>query len=149
MKRKISAVLVFVLLLCIMVLPSGATQNTYRKIDVMNTEFGPVEVETALTIQESLARSNTKRASAAQTFKFSGKVIAEVTLSATFGYDGKTAWVVSASGSHTTYDGWKYGGEKITKSGGTATLTATLSKLTSSNIPVNISLTCSPTGEIS
>lgn len=149
MKRNISAVLVFILLLCTMALPAGAAQDTYRKIDVINTEFGPVEVETALTIQESFARSNTKRASTAQTFKFSGKVIAEVTLSATFGYDGKTAWVISASGSHTTYDGWQYGGEKITKSGGTAALTATLSKLTSSNVPVNISLTCSPTGEIS
>ena len=63
--------------------------------------------------------------------------------------DGKTAWVSNASSSHTTYSGWSYGSEKITKSGGTASLTGTLSHLLHRNIPVNISLTCSPTGQIS
>lgn len=103
-------------------------QNFYQRINIINTAFGPIEVETVLTVHEFLARSNTKSANATQTFKLSGKAIADVTLSATFGYDGKTAWVTSASGSHTTYDGWSYSNEKITNSGGTASLSATLTK---------------------
>lgn len=147
--RSVSIVLVFVMLLGTMILPSGAVENIYQKTDTIETEFGIVEVETVLTIHKSLARSNTKRADYTQTFKYSGKVIAEVTLSATFGYDGKTAWVTSASGSRTTYDGWSYSGQSISKSGRTATLTATLSHSLHRSIPVNISLTCSPTGQIS
>lgn len=70
-------------------------------------------------------------------------------MSVTFGYDGKTAWVISASGSHTTYDGWSYSGERITTSGGTANLSATLRHLLHKSVAVNLSLTCSPTGQIS
>ena len=132
-----------------MALPSSAIESTYSKTDTIETEFGLIEVETVLVVHESLTRSNTRSASYAQTFKYDGKTIAEVTLSATFGYDGKTSWVVSASGSHTTYDNWSYSGEKITKSGGTATLTATLSHSLHRSIAVNIPLTCSSTGQIS
>lgn len=149
MKKHLFSCLLLVCVMCVMAFPSSATQQLYCTTDIIHTECGDIEVETVLTVNNMSARSNYKSINGTQTFKYSGAVIAEVTLSATFGYDGKTAWVISASGSHTTYDGWSYGGEKITKSGGTAALTATLSKLTSSNVPVNISLTCSPTGEIS
>lgn len=149
LKKRASLALVFVLLLCAMTVPSGAVESAYQKNEIIETEFGLIEVETVLTVHKSLIRSNTKSADYKQTIKFSGDVIAEVTLFATFGYDGKTAWVISASGSHTTYDGWSYGSERITKSGGNAKLTATLSHSQYRNIAVNISLTCSPTGEIS
>lgn len=147
--KKLSIFFVSAIMLFTMSLPAGAVQESYRHIDVIDTEFGPVEVESVLIIHQSKERSNTKSADAVQTYKYGGKVIAEVTLSATFGYDGKTAWVTSASGSRTTYDGWSYSGQSISKSGGTATLTATLSHSLHRSISVNVSLTCSPTGQIS
>lgn len=149
MKRNLSVALICILLLGSMVLPSAAAPAIYRYNEVIYTEMGPVEVETILTIHDSLTRSNTKKADVAQTVKYSGKVIAEVTLSATFGYDGKTSWVISASGAHTTYEGWSYGNESITTSGGTASLVAKLTHAVHGSRSVSISLTCSPTGQIS
>lgn len=149
MKKKFSTILVSVLLICAMVLPASAAQQIDRTSKVFYAECGPIEVETTLTVYESGARSNSRRANVTNTYKNNGKVIAEVTLSATFGYDGKTAWVISASGSHTTYDGWSYGSEKIGKSNSTASLSAALDHSYYASISVDISLTCSPTGQIS
>lgn len=148
MKKIYSWILVLLLVVSMALLPAQAV-NSEQKSEIIHTEFGDFEVETITVICNTLSRSNSVSVDRAQTVKYGGKVIAEVTLSATFGYDGKTAWVVSASGSHTTYDGWSYGGETITTSGGTATLTATLSKLTAGKIPISISMTCSSTGQIS
>lgn len=148
MKKVFSTILVSALLICAMVLPSSAAQQTYPKIDTIYTGFGPVEIETTLVIYDSF-RSSNKSADLVREVKYSGKTIAKMTLSATFGYDGKTAWVISASGSHTTYDGWSYGSEKIAKSGGTATLSASLFRSSAGTIPVSVSLTCSPSGQIS
>lgn len=148
MKKVCSWGLVFLLAVSMALLPAYAV-NSEQKSEIIHTEFGDFEVETTTVILNTLFRSNSVSVDRTKTVKQSGKVIAEVTLSATFGYDGKTAWVSSASGSHTTYDGWSYGNERITKSGGNAKLTATLSHSQYRNIAVNISLTCSPTGEIS
>lgn len=82
--------------------------------------------------------------------KNNGEEIATATLTATFGYDGSDAWVVSSSGSHTVEPGWSYSGERISHSGGTATLTATIKSTKGlGQFPVNISLTCSKDGDIS
>lgn len=148
MKKVYSWGLVFLLAVSMALLPAYAA-NSEQKSEIIHTEFGDFEVETTTVIHNTLFRSNSVSVDRAKTIKNSGKVIAEVTLSATFGYDGKTAWVISASGSHTTYDSWSYSNEKITKSGGTASLSATLSHLLHTSIPVNISITCSPTGQIS
>lgn len=148
MKKVYSWGLVFLLAVSMALLPAYAA-NSEQKSEIIHTEFGDFEVETTTVIHNTLFRSNSVSVDRAKTIKNSGKVIAEVTLSATFGYDGKTAWVISASGSHATYDGWSYSNEKITKSGGTASLSATLSHLLHTSIPVNISITCSPTGQIS
>lgn len=149
MKKKISVVLAAALLVCAMVLPASAAQETYCQTETIYTDFGPVEVKTVITVHESLARSSTRSADISRTFTADGTTIAVVTLSATFGYNGSSAWVISSSGSHTTYNGWSYGNESITSSGGTAYLTATLYHLLHRNIAVSISLTCSPTGQIS
>ena len=148
MKKKLSVILTAALLVCAMVLPASAAQETYCQIETIYTDFGPVEVKTVITVYESPTRSSTKSADIARTFIYDGSTIAVVTLYATFGYNGSSAWVISTSSSHTTYNGWSYGNENITTSGGTATLTATLTKLFN-RAPVNISLTCSPTGQIS
>lgn len=151
MKKRLPIILVFTLLLCSMVVPSSAAQETYtyRYSDVTYTEVGPVEVETVLTVYDTFARSSTKRVQATQTVKYSGEVIAEVTLTATFGYNGTVSWVIGSSSSHTTYNGWSYGSESITSSGGTANLSAILTHLLHGRLAINISMTCSPTGEIS
>ncbi len=148
MKKVFSTILISSLLICAMVFPTNAAQQIHPKIDTIYTEFGPVEIKSTLVVYDSF-RSNKKSADLTREVRYNGKTIAEVTLSATFGYDGKTAWVISASGSHTTYDGWSYNSEKISKSGGTATLTASLFKLSAGTIPISFSMTCSPTGQIS
>lgn len=148
MKKASSLGLILLMLVSVMILPTQAS-DVYQETEVIQTEFGNIEIEARMVVYDSLLRSNTKSASRIATVKYDGKAIADVTLSATFGYDGKTAWVTSASGSHTTYDGWSYSNEKITNSGGTASLSATLSHLLHKSAAVNVSLTCSPTGQIS
>lgn len=147
--RNFAALFSLILLIGIMVPPAQATSTTYQDVEIIDTEFGRFEVEITTTVYDLLARSGSRRADKTATVKDGDAIIAQVTLSANFGFDGTTSWVISASGSHTTYSGWSYGNESITSSGGTATLTATLSHLLHRNIAVNISLTCSPTGQIS
>lgn len=146
--RKISFFLSLVLLAGLMVPAAYAAPESSRETEVIHTEAGDFEIETTTVIYDSVARGSSKTAGRTHTIKYGGKVIAEVTLTATFGYDGTTAWVISANGSFRTYDHWIYSGETITKSGGTATLTATLSHASYDSVAVNISLTCSPTGVI-
>lgn len=147
--KRLSFVLTTAMLICMMIPTTQAASYHYQKIEIVRTEYGDYEIETTTIIYDSMARSNSISADRTYTVKYSGKVVAEVTLSATFDYDGKTTWVTSASGSHTIYDGWKYSNEKITKSGGTASLNAELDHNTHGNITVNVSMTCSPTGQIS
>lgn len=145
--KKIGAFLLTFALLAVTMIPSSlAAANNWQDTETVYSELGDVEIIT--TIHNAISRSGGS-VNKTSTIKNNGKIIAEVTLSATFGYDGRTAWVISASGSHETYEGWSYSGEKITKSGGTATLSAKLTHSRYENVPVNISLTCSPTGQIS
>lgn len=145
--KKIGAFLLTFALLAVTMIPSSlAAANNWQDTERVYNELGDVEITT--TIHNAISRSGGS-VSKTSTIKSNGKIIAEITLSATFGYDGKTAWVTSASGSHVTYEGWSYSGEKITKSGGTATLSAKLTHFRYEDIPINISLTCSPTGQIS
>ena len=117
-------------------------------VEHYTTEDG-IEVETTLTVHENRMRASYRSAEKETTYKSEGKVIAIVKLEATFGYDGKTAWVEEAGSDHTTYDGWSYGSEKISTSGNTAKLTAIVKKAGVATVPVSISMTCTPTGSIS
>lgn len=147
--KKFSLLLSIILLIGLMIPSTYATSNMCQESEIIHTEFGDFELETITFIYSSESRSNGKSADRVYTVKQSGKTIAEITLSATFGYDGKTAWVSSASGSHVTYDNWSYGSERITKSGGTASLSAKLTHSRYEDIPIKMSMTCSPTGQIS
>ena len=137
------------LLIFTVILPVSATQEASRITETIHTEYGDITVETTLVIHNSYLRSSTKSASKTQSLKYGGVEIGKVTLSATFGYDGKTAWVEDMDSSHSTSGSWSYGSEKISTSGGTATLTAKLTNLFDGTIPVNISMTCTPSGSIS
>ena len=141
--KKLSALLAAILLISMVSIPAYATDE--------NCQAENIQIETTLTVYDisAFSSSHERYAEKKQVFRVSGKVIAEVTLSATFGYDGEEAWVVSADGSHVTYNGWSYGSERITESGNRAKLTAKLSHSGESSASVNISLTCTPSGQIS
>ena len=148
MKKYFSIFLAFVM--CFMILPANAAfEEVYRDTEIIHTEDGDIEVETVLTIQHSLLRAKARTASKAQTFKADGTTIANVTLTATFQYDGNTVSVTNTDSTYTTYDGWSYKSEKITTSGGTAKLSAKLAKTSYVDVAVNISMTCTVDGTIS
>ena len=143
MKKMISMLtaLALVLSLCLIPTCSAYGRENTKVVDLGNG----ITVETTTTVYDSLLRS-----SSTSKFKNNGELIATVTLTATFGYDGSRAWVVSASGSHSMESGWTYSNQSISKSGGTANLTADIKSTTGLGaFPVDISLTCSKDGDIS
>ncbi len=148
MKKNIPMLTAFVLIMSLFLSSTCSAQE--RTVTRIQDLGNGITVETVITVEDSLSRSSTKRASSTSTFKNKGEEIATVTLTATFGYDGSDAWVVSSSGSHTVEPGWSYSGERISDSGGTATLTATIKSTKGlGQFPVDISLTCSKNGDIS
>lgn len=148
MKRSIS---MFTFLSLVMSLLLSSTCSAQARIVAETRDLGNgVTVETVIVVDDDFLRSSTKRASISSTFKYYGEKAGTVTFTATFGYDGSRAWVVSASGSASMEPGWTYSGERISDSGGTAYLSATI-KNTSGQIKVSvdIDLTCSKDGDIS
>ena len=148
MRRKISILLTFVLLVCAMSIPAYAAEEPAMRVQTIQTQQGEILIETTLTIEDVQFYSESKRASKKQVYKHNGDTIAEVVLTATFGYDGDSAWVISTDSSHTTYSGWSYGHERITESGNRAKLTAKLT-YPGDSVSVNLSMTCTPSGQIS
>ena len=147
MKKYMS--LFLALMMWVMVMPVGASyEEVYRETEVIHTEDGDIEIETVLTIHDSPLRASSKTASKSQNVKYDGSTIAKVTLTATFRYDGSSVSVTDTDSSYTTYDGWSYKGEKISTSGGTASLSASLTKTLTGTIPVSISMTCTADGTI-
>ena len=147
MKKNLTLMVVLFGLIFTMALPVGAASQTVCETKTVTTVYGDFEIEETLIVYNNL-RSSSRTASKTATCRQNGSVVAEATLTATFGYDGSSAWVGNASGSHTTYSGWSYSGEKISKVGSTATLTASVSK---SGVvkSISVSMTCSPSGSIS
>lgn len=140
-------------LACLMfatILPvSAADEEVYRKTEVIHTENGDMEVETVLVIHDSPLRAKSRTASKTKSFKLDETVIATVTFTATFQYDGSSVSVSNTDSSYHTYDGWSYKNESISKSGGTAKLSAKLTHSAESPISVSISIKCTADGTIS
>lgn len=150
MRRRIFAFLIGALLLCTAVLPCAAAQPASSvQQSVIHTEYGDIVVTTTLTVYDSAARASTKSADKIRTVTYQGQTVATVTLSATFGYDGKSAWVEEASASHDTSGGWSYGSEKIDTDGSTAALSARLTKSSFAPVDFTLSMSCTPSGKIS
>lgn len=148
MKKYFS--LFLTLLMFTMALPVNASNvETIQETEVIHTESGDIEVETVLTVQDSLFASGSKTATKEQTYKADGEVIAEVSFSATFRYTGISVSVTDTDSSYSTYDGWSYKNESISASGGTASLSAKLTHSLDSPIPVSISIKCTADGTIS
>lgn len=150
MKRKLSILLAVGLIAGSLALPSyAATGEAVQEVQTIQTQYGELQVETVLTVRDTASYSQTKSAEKTSTYRYAGSVIGKVTLEATFGYDGDSAWVVSTDSSHTTSGGWNYQSERISESGNQAELTAKLTKLGAGTTYVNISLSCTPSGQIS
>ena len=146
MKKLVSFALC-VMMLCAAALPAGAAPSDDQNISVTVSEDGRLEIITVLELSNSVLRTS-RTAHKTSYVNYDGERVAEVTLSATFGYDGDEAWVEEAESDYETYDGWRYGSEEIEDSGGTVTLSAQLTKAAERTLNVDISMTCSPSGTI-
>lgn len=135
-----------------MFVPVGAI-NACEETKIFTTVLeNGVTVESTIVVHNETSvfgRAQTKHASKSDVYKYNGSIIATVVLDVYFGYNGSTSWVNSSSSSHTVSPGWKYSGENIAHSGGTATLTATLKKTLIMTVDVYTTLSCSPSGTIS
>ena len=151
MTKKLVFSLALIVVLISSPISSYAQQPTvYQQTETIQTELGDLNIETTLIVYDSFfLTSSEKHADKIKEIKLNDSLIATVTLSATFGYDGESAWVKSADSSHTTSAGWLYSNENITSNDSTASLSALILHLSFGTIPVSLSITCSPTGAIS
>lgn len=160
MKKLFSLFLVLAMALSVSV--SGFAQETLpQKVQsstVSTKDLGnglTVETKTTIfsTVNAARAGYSARSATRTDTYKANGSTVATVTLTANFGYDGSSAWVISKSASHSTVSGWSYGSESLEAYGDTASLSAVLTQwvgiIPIGTVDVDISLTCSPTGGIS
>lgn len=150
MKKVLALMLSFLLLVPVIAFPVNAEASSTT---VEWLEDGS-RIETTIVVQDSRA-AGTKTASKIQRrIDNSGNVDVEMTLTATFTYDGTTAKATSASVSATIYDSsWSVDYKYTTRASNTATATVKLS-LTTLGIVVSeathtITLTCTPDGTIS
>ncbi len=156
--KKVSAVvLAGVLLISSMVLvgtPKALAAGEDQEISYVDELENGFVSETVIKVLPSLARDSAVKVDASSTIKDdAGAWVATVTLHVTFVYNGMTAGVSSVSYSKSLASGWSYTNHKITQStlstssGADAKLTANLRKILY-NVPVSISVHCSPDGTI-
>ena len=145
--RKLKSALVFVALLFVWCCPKAlANENAPQKqvlvIEQLNEKVTVVKIRSVGT---SNAKNNTG-SSITQRYYYDGIYVGQATLTATFSYDGITARATSVASGHWTSPGWKYGNETLYTNGGSAYLNAQFSGETV--IPVSITITCDPYGNI-
>lgn len=145
-KKIFMPILALLLAAAILPLPRTFAADTSESTYVEDLGNG-ITVESVLLVEPSLTRSSSRSASLTSTFKNNGVQIAVITLNANFVYDGSTSRATYASYSKDISSGWTYTDHSLTRSGGTATLTATLKKFLI-NVPVDMHISCSPTGVI-
>ncbi len=148
--KRGSLLLLCAALLLGLTVPALAAENvqTISRTEVdLGNGFSYTET---LTVSPALSRASAqKTGSKSQDFTYNGTKVAVIGISGTFQYDGSSVGVVSKSVSQKTlYDGWAFSQSSFTSSGGTITLTGTLSKGTA-KVSVNLSLTCDKNGNIS
>lgn len=147
-KWKLSVVCLLAFAMIVTLLPAAnAVDGKVTRVVTMEDLGDGFTVESEIVIYETRATS-TKSATKQDTYKYSGDTIAVVSLTATFGYNGSSAWMNSKSVTHETYDNWSYSNESLTSSGGTATVTAKL-RSGIKIVAVDTTLSCSATGVLS
>ncbi len=79
-----------------------------------------------------------------------GEQAASITITGTFSYDGSTVYVLSKSITNlATFNGWHFTLSSFSSSGGTITLSGTLTKALLPSVNISMSLTCDANGNIS
>lgn len=128
------------------VLADGEDNVVYAQETVL--ENGLTVVDQVIDI--TAARASDKTYARTRMFKDGETVVAVITMTATFRYNGTTVSVVNKSVTQTdTYDGWEYVQNSFTSSGGTVTLNAKLTKWFIFNTSFTMTLTCDKDGNIS
>ena len=108
-----------------------------------------IVVTTEFSVYNNTRSTYEKTASVSKTYKKGSETIAKIGISGTFQYDGKTVKVKSKSVTpKTVYSGWSFSQDSFTSSGGKISLLCKLSNFWSSDVPVNISLSCDKNGNI-
>ena len=145
--KKIFSVVLASLLTFVFALSCFAQDNE-RVLKTYTEDLGN-GITAVVTITESsgLTRGS-KTHTLSKEYYSSGTYIGNAALMASFYYDGSIARATGASGTGSGSNGWSYGGQSTGTSGNRAYLNATLSN-GSRSVPVNLSLTCSPSGSIS
>ncbi|WP_300367824.1 hypothetical protein [uncultured Subdoligranulum sp.] len=145
-KKILSAVLVSLLMFVFAF--SCFAQENERVIKTYTEDLGNgITAVVTITETDSLTRSS-KTHSITKDYYSSGTYIGAAALTASFYYDGSTARATGAGGAGSGANGWSYGDQSTGTSGNHAYLNATLSN-GSHDVPVSLSLTCSPSGSIS
>lgn len=151
MKRRFITIFLGALMAAaLFVLTAQADYTADKAVTTVEDLGNGITVESTIIIEDAspLSLMATKKATKQDVYKFNGSQIATVSITASFGYDGSSSWVNSASVSKSVSSGWTYSNESITTSGGTAAVTATLTK-NPYNVAVYTYISCSPDGEIS
>lgn len=145
--KKLFSLVVVSLLMFVFAFSCFAQENE-RVIKTYTEDLGSgITAVVTITEADSLTRSS-KTHSITKDYYSSGTYIGVAALTANFYYDGSTSRATGASGAGSGSNGWSYGGQSTGTSGNRAYLNATLSN-GSRSVPVNLSLTCSPSGSIS
>lgn len=152
MKRLSSLVMAGLLVFCLVPAASATEVDPDQQLYTVEDLGNGITRKTTITVEpaeSSLTRAtHTREVTSDNEYEMGGVVIATVSFTVTFKYDGNRSWVDSTSYSKSLKSGWTYSNHKIQTFGGSANLTATLKK-SPSIVPVDISLRCSPSGAIS
>ena len=148
MKKLLSVVLSFILVLSMLPAASASEQGTVVSQQEIVLEDGIVIIDTLVVYAN--ARLLGKTATRLHEIYVDDILVGSIVLLGSFNYDGTTVTVTSmAVTQKDTYNGWNYVQNSLTSSGGTVTLNAKLTKLLVLNVPFTISITCDANGKIS
>lgn len=129
--------------------PTTITQTIGNGITVKTT----ISIDQAPVSTFSLLDSYSRSAQITKDVYDGSTHVASITLYASFGYDGGSAWTTSVSSSHSVISGWSYENQSLGRAGNTASLSASLVKwllfIPEKTVPINMSLSCSAYGDIS
>lgn len=146
--KRFFTIICFVSVLFSMCTPVFASEN---QLTILSQE---IDLGNGITVFKEVKQmsglwSTDKVYALTNTYRQAETVIAVITITATFRYNGTTVSVVSKSVDQTdTYSGWSYKQNSFTSNGGTVTLDAKLTKLLFLNIPVTMTIVCDKDGNI-
>ena len=152
MKRLCSTLLCMIVLIGVAVMPAEAVDNADALDEVTVEETITVENRVAAGGTTAVPLSSSTVATVTKTKKYttSGKVVANIAVTAEFSYNGSSVKVLSKKVSKKeVYSGWSFTQSSFTSSGGTVTLKGSLKKTGVSAVPVSLKITCDKNGNIS